>query len=329
MRISLNNRLIGGYLQSTNLRLIKRDKERNIYMEKIEVCGKTVEEAVQNGAAQLGVQVDDVEFEVLEEAQKGGLFKKAIQAKVLVTKKMTDSARAIKFLDGIFERVNVPVSSEITRDDDKICINLITSNSSFIIGYRGEVLDALQCLAGAVANIGREEYKRVVVDCENYREKRESTLNALAEKLAEKAVRTGRRINLEPMNPFERRIIHTALSTNTEVKTESEGKEPNRYIVIVPNVILNEKPLIARRSKNVGRKTTVYNINFGTERRKSSYRGGKIKGGYRGGRDSEYRGKRDNRGYNNNGGSSIYGKPKDKSNITSYGTFIGNSQKND
>lgn len=297
-------------------------------MEKIEVYGKTVEEAVESGAKQLGASVDEVDYEVIEEAQKGGIFKKAVPAKVLVKKKLTDSARAVEFLDGVFERVNVAVTTEITRDDDKICINLITPNSSFIIGYRGEVLDALQCLAGAVANIGRDDYKRVVVDCENYREKREDTLNDLAEKLAEKAVRTGRKINLEPMNPFERRIIHTALSKNEDVTTESEGKEPNRYIVIVPKEILNDKPLVAHRNRNNGRRTNVYGGNdYDGRRRQSSYRGGKPKGGYNGSRGGFRGGRRDN----NRGGavSSIYGKPKDKSNITSYGTFIGNSQKND
>ena len=101
------------------------------------------------------------------------------------------------------------------------------------------MLDALQCLAGAIANIGREDYRRVVVDCEGYREKREETLVSLAHKLAAKAVRTGRKVTLEPMNPYERRILHSALSDNTEVKTQSEGKEPNRYVAIIPN---NLKP---------------------------------------------------------------------------------------
>ena len=97
------------------------------------------------------------------------------------------------------------------------------------------MLDALQTLAGAVANIGNDEYKRVVVDCENYRAKREETLKDLANKLALKAVKTGRKVTLEPMNPFERRVIHSTLSENEEVKTESQGNEPNRYVVIIPN----------------------------------------------------------------------------------------------
>ena len=295
-------------------------------MEKIEKCGKTIEEAVQLGAEELGVSVEEVEYEVIEEPQKGGLFKKTIPAKVLVWKKLTDSGRAVEFLKTLFEMINVPVVTEVTRDDDKICINLTSTNSQFLIGYRGELLDALQCLAGAVANIGREDYKRVVVDCEEYRDKRENTLNELAEKLANKAVRTGRKIQLEPMNPFERRIIHTALAESTEVKTESEGKEPNRYIVIVPNELRDDRPILASRGhNNNGRQ------DFKRDDRRGGYsRGGKTKGDDRRGGYSRggYRGDRrnDRRG---GGTTTIYGKPKEKGNITSFGTFIGNSKKDE
>jgi hypothetical protein len=182
------------------------------------------------------------------------------------------------------------------------------------------MLDSLQTLAGAVANIGREDYKRVVVDCEDYREKREKTLTEVAEKLAFKAVKTGRKVNLEPMNPFERRIIHTALSKNPDVKTESDGKEPNRYIVIVPNEIRDERPIVADRSRNNGDRFN----------KKSSGKGKFDKNG----RDHKFSGNR----YGKKGGfksrekspeNTIYGKPKDKHNVTSFGTFIGNSQKND
>lgn len=301
-------------------------------MDNIEVYGKTVEDAVKSGAEQLGVSVDEVDYVVLEEAQKGGLFKKPVPAKVSVSKKLKDSQRAVKFLEGLFEKVNVSVDTEITTDiEDKICINLISTNSSFLIGYRGEVLDALQCLAGAVANIGREDYKRVVVDCENYRKKREDILVELANKLAAKSVRTGRKINLEPMNPFERRIIHTTLADNPDVKTESEGKEPNRYLVIVPNELKDNRPLLAERSKNAGTKP----MRFGKKPAKKSVprgtykgNGGKYnrdsKGGYKGGYKGNYKG-----GNNKRGTTTIYGKPKDKGNISSFGTFIGNSHKED
>lgn len=284
-------------------------------MDSIEVNGKTVDEAILNGLEQLGITKDEAEIEVLEEPQsKGLIFKKTTLALVRVSKKKTDSMRAVEFLDGLFDLIKVHATTEITRDDDKICINLVASNSSFLIGYRGEVLDALQCLAGAVANIGREDYKRVVVDCEKYREKRENTLNALATKLAEKAVVTGRKVNLEPMNPFERRIIHTALSSRDDVKTESEGKEPNRYIVIVPNDLRDDRPISAERRGRNDRTRSYDKDKNGFARR-----GGKERGG-RGDRRG-YRGeKRD---------SGMYGKPKDKHNVTSFGTFIGNSSHTD
>lgn len=296
-------------------------------MEKIEKCGKTIEEAVQLGAEELGASVEEVEYEVIEEPQKGGLFKKTVPAKVLVWKKLTDSGRAVEFLKTLFEMINVPVVTEVTRDDDKICINLTSTNSQFLIGYRGELLDALQCLAGAVANIGREEYKRVVVDCEEYRDKRENTLNELAEKLANKAVRTGRKIQLEPMNPFERRIIHTALAESTEVKTESEGKEPNRYIVIVPNELRDDRPIMAARGYNNGKQDYKRDDRRGGYSRggydKRTFRGGKTKGDDRRGGYSRVGYRNDKRG----GTTTIYGKPKEKGNITSFGTFIGNSKK--
>lgn len=279
--------------------------------EKFEFTGKTVEEAVENALKELQITREQADIEVLEEPQtKGFLIKKTTPAKISVKKRESDSARAVDFLEGLFDLINVHASPEIVSDDDKICINLVASNSSFLIGYRGEVLDAIQCLAGAVANIGREEYKRVVVDCEQYREKRENTLTSLAEKLADKAVKYGRKVNLEPMNPFERRIIHTALSGRNDVKTESEGKEPSRYIVIVPNEIKDERPMSAERRKEFGNK----NVGYGKDRydRKDRFDRNSRRGyGDRKGRGFE---KRD---------SGVYGKPKDKNNVTSYGTFIG------
>lgn len=291
-------------------------------MDTIEITGKSVEEAIEEGLKELGIKRDEADIEILEEPQtKGFLIKKTTLAKVRITKRKSDSARAVEFLDGLFDLIKVRAATEVTCDDDKICINLVASNSSFLIGYRGEVLDAIQCLAGAVANIGREEYKRVVVDCEQYREKRENTLNALAERLADKAVKYGRKINLEPMNPFERRIIHTALSGRTDVKTESEGKEPNRYIVIVPNEIRDERPMSAERRKEYGNGGRSYgDYNKDRYDRKDRFA--------RNDRNSR-------RGYGNGKGryekrdSGVYGKPKDKNNVTSYGTFIGKAEHKD
>ena len=202
-----------------------------------EFIGKTVEAAVEEGLKTLNLSKEEAEITVLEEGKKG-LFK-SVPAKVSIRKKMTDGERAVEFLDKVFEILNIPVTNELTEDKENTKINVITTSSYSVIGHRGEILDSLQILAGAVANIGREDYKRVVVDCENYREKREETLKKLAQRLAEKAVRTGHKIAIEPMSPYERRIIHSALSDSGEVKTMSEGKEPNRFIVIIPN---NLKP---------------------------------------------------------------------------------------
>lgn len=285
-------------------------------MKSIEVFGKTVEEAVKSGLEQLGLTEENAEIEVLEQpVTKGLLFKKTTLAKVKVTEKITDAKRAVSFLEGLLELINITASVEIARDDDKICLNLISPNPTSIIGFHGEILDSIQTLAGAVANIGRDDYKRVVVDCEDYREKREKTLTEVAEKLAFKAVKTGRKVNLEPMNPFERRIIHTALSKNPDVKTESDGKEPNRYIVIVPNDLRDDRPILADRNRNAKHGKHGGDKDF-KRYDKNRRNGGRYnKKGFRSREKSPE--------------NSIYGKPKDKHNVTSFGTFIGNSQKND
>ncbi|MDE6442682.1 MAG: protein jag [Clostridia bacterium] len=198
--------------------------------------GKTVDEAIEVGLKELGLKKSEVEIVVLEEGKKK-LFG-SVKAKVQITKK-NDAKRAADFIDGLFEILKISAVSEIVEESDNIKIDIKTTNSAKVIGKRGDVLDAIQCIAGAVANIGRDEYKKVVVDCENYRTQREETLKALAEKLAKKAVEKGRKMTLEPMNPYERRIIHSALADNPDVKTVSEGKEPARYIAVIPN---NAKP---------------------------------------------------------------------------------------
>lgn len=209
---------------------------------------KTVDEAIELGLKTLGLSKEEAEITVLEEGRKK-LFG-SIKAKVKVEKKATDGKRAADFIDGLLNILKINAFTELVNDGEKIEINVQATNSHSIIGRHGEVLDAIQTIAGAVANIGNEEYKKVVVDCENYRAGREKTLIELADKLAKKAVEKGRKVTLEPMNPYERRIIHSALAENTEVKTISDGKEPNRYVVIIPN---NLKPYEKReRSNNRG-----------------------------------------------------------------------------
>ncbi|MBR2341778.1 MAG: protein jag, partial [Clostridia bacterium] len=215
-------------------------------MNYTEFTGRTSKEAIEKGLKELGLTAEEADVRILEEGKRK-LFG-SIPARVEIARKeepkaeetpvsagATDGERTVAFLEGLFKILDITACTELVAEDEKIEINVTAVNTTAIIGKHGAMLDAIQTLAGAVANTGREEYKRVVVDCENYRETRENTLNKLADNLAEKAIRLGKKIKLEPMNPYERRIIHAALSEKEGVSTQSEGKEPNRYIVIVPD----------------------------------------------------------------------------------------------
>lgn len=218
-------------------------------MEEMEnvYTGKTVDEAVETALKELGITAEEAEVTVLEEGKRK-LFG-SVKAKVKVVKKATDGERAANFIDGLLKILKIPAFNEIVSDGEKIEIEIKTTNTSAVIGRRGEVLDAIQCIAGAVANIGREEYRRVVVDCENYRAQREEKLKAVAVAKAAKAVERKKRVALEPMSPYERRVVHAILSENEEVTTISEGKEPMRRVVIIPK---DEVPF-ERRERRGGR----------------------------------------------------------------------------
>lgn len=205
--------------------------------EKKVYTGKTVEEAIALGLTDMGLTEETADIVVLEEGKKKLIG--SVKAKVEISKKLSDAERCVEFIEGLLEILQIDCATELVSDGDKAEITLTSMESNRLIGHHGETLDAIQTLAGAVANIGRDDYKKVIVDCENYRASRENTLCALADKLAKKAVEKRRRVSLEPMNPYERRIIHSALSSNEEVKTVSDGKEPYRYVVIIPN---NERP---------------------------------------------------------------------------------------
>lgn len=212
-----------------------------------EFTGKTVQDATQEGLKTLGLTEEQAKIEVLEEPKKGFLGFGSTKARVLITKIetveeeiiLTDEQRTAQFLEGLFDILGIDAKIDNIENGEKMIINLVSEEDKDLIGKKGEILDSIQTLAGAVANIGKKEYKRVVVDFKNYREIREEKLIALAKKLAEKAERTGRKVKLQPMNPYERRIIHSTLADSETVKTQSEGKEPNRFVVITPN---NLKP---------------------------------------------------------------------------------------
>lgn len=260
----------------------------------MEFTGKTVQEAVEEGLKQLGLTENDVTITVVEEPVKGLFGKIKKPAKVEINKNYTDGEKAVNFLDGLFNKLSIEAKAKLVSEGEQIEIEVITTSSAALIGYRGEILDSLQTLAGAVANTGKKEYRRVVVNCEGYREKREDTLINLAHRLEEKAVKLGRDVTLEPMSPYERRIIHSALSNSEKVVTKSEGKEPNRFVVIVPN---EKKPQKERFDRKGGK----------------DFKGGK-KFDRKGGKDFKGEKKAD--------------APKRKS-PTSFGTFLGNSLKND
>ena len=279
-------------------------------MTEYEFTGKTVEEAVEEGLKALGLAREEAEITVIE-AGKKGLFK-SVKAKIKMCKKRTDGERAVDFLDGLFELLHIPATNELEEDEEHTKINVIATNSYSVIGHRGEILDALQVLAGAVANIGREEYKRIVVDCENYREKREETLKRLANKLAEKAVRTGRKLSLEPMTPYERRVIHAALADNTDVKTQSEGKEPARYIVVVPNNLRFDRERRGGRDRGFNKDSRRGNFN-------RDRRDGDNRGGYN--RD---RRERDGKPYERRDRNAGSARPAAKR-TPYFGTYLGNS----
>ncbi len=197
--------------------------------------GKTVEEAIDKGLEELGISREEAEIEVLDEGKKGRIRSHPAQVKIGKKIVKTDGERAVEFLEGLFPLLGAEATPVLTEEGERIAIQITAAEGNKgVIGRRGEIIDAVQTLAGAVANTGRKEYRRVVVDCGNYREEREETLRRVAEKLAAKAVRLGHKVRLEPMNPYERRIVHSALADSEEVFTKSEGKEPERFVVIIP-----------------------------------------------------------------------------------------------
>lgn len=194
----------------------------------VETQASSVDIAIEKALVELGVSRDKVDVEVIS---KGGLFSRA---KVRVTLQDTVVDKMAEFFNKTLEFMGVVSRASVEEKDGTIYIEIKGEDSGIAIGYRGEVLDAFQYLAVTFLNEQKGEFKKVVVDCENYREKRKETLTALANRLAEKSVRLQRKIALEPMNPFERRIIHSAIAEGNIAETQSEGEEPNRYIVIVP-----------------------------------------------------------------------------------------------
>lgn len=199
----------------------------------VEITGKTLEEAVSMAAGELNVEKEKLDIEVIEEGNKGlfGLIGSK-QARIKATVKQHEGSKVERFLKNIFEEMDLKVDIDIEEDEKDLRVNLKGNNMGILIGRRGETLDALQYLTSIVANREEESYKRVIVDTEDYRKKREETLVRLAQKVADRVVRYNKSVTLEPMNPYERRIIHSTLQDNDKVETHSVGEEPNRKVVI-------------------------------------------------------------------------------------------------
>ena len=313
-------------------------------MKYTEFTGKTVEEAVEKGLEELGLTKETADIRVLEEGKKKlfGSVKARVEIAPVngandeeitenteteeptvvntVNENATDGERTVEFLEGLFKLLKITACTELVSEGEKVEINVTATNTTSIIGKHGAMLDAIQTLAGAVANTGREDYKRVVVDCENYRENRETTLNKLAENLAQKATRLGKKIKLEPMNPYERRIIHSALSEKEGISTQSEGKEPNRYIVIIPDNLEDpDAPALPARTERNGRNDRGYNRGGKGRNDRGFNRGGK--GGY-----NKKPFNRDRKAPTDNG--SATGGTSLKSSNDFFGIFLGNSGNN-
>ncbi|MCI9576292.1 MAG: protein jag [Clostridiales bacterium] len=205
--------------------------------------GDTVQEAYENACKQLGVETYVAEQEILEMPVKKtlGLFG-GNPAKVRAFIQVSPAKKAADYLKQVVIGMGIPtVEIEIKEEEGGAMLCLSGEEVGFVIGHRGETLDALQYLAGLVANHEEETYFRITLDIGNYREKRRETLEILGTKIAHKALKTGRNCALEPMNPYERRIIHAAVQEIAGVKSWSEGEDLNRHIVIGPEG--GEKPV--------------------------------------------------------------------------------------
>jgi spoIIIJ-associated protein len=202
-------------------------------MKVLEMTGKTVEDALQNALKELKLTEDKVEYEVLDEGHKGFLNIGSKPAKIRVKVRKDYISDAKTFLGSVLDNMGVKAEISIKEEDNAVRISMAGPDMGILIGYRGETLDSLQYLVSLVVNKGGEnEYKRVILDTENYRMKREETLKRLAKRIADKVRATNRQVKLEPMNPYERRIIHSALQNDLNVETFSEGDEPYRRVVV-------------------------------------------------------------------------------------------------
>jgi len=205
-------------------------------MEMITVTAKTVDDALIQASMQLGVSSDKIQYEIIEKGSVGllGGLIGAKPAIIRARKIETIDEKAVDFLTSVFDSmgISVKIDARLNEEEKELEIDLSGEEMGILIGKRGQTLDSLQYLVSLVVNKETDDYLRVKLDTENYRERRKETLETLAKNIAYKVKRTRRSVSLEPMNPYERRIIHSALQNDKYVFTRSEGEEPFRHVVI-------------------------------------------------------------------------------------------------
>ncbi len=206
-------------------------------MEYIEFSAKTISEAITEACRKLGVTSDRLDYDVIDEGSSGFLgigSKPAVIKAAVKNEEVSIEDKAGKFLNDVFAAMNMTVIVDVKYDksEGNMDIDLSGDDMGVLIGKRGQTLDSLQYLVSLVVNKDAENYIRVKIDTENYRERRKETLENLAKNIAYKVKRTRRPVSLEPMNPYERRIIHSVLQNDKYVTTYSEGEEPFRKVVV-------------------------------------------------------------------------------------------------
>ena len=201
-------------------------------MHSVEKTGKTIDEALNLALREMDASMSDVEYVVLEQGSKGILGFGSKPFRLKVTRKFDPTTAAKNFLREVFICMGLIVEFEITSRERHIDIVLKGDDMGVLIGKRGQTLDSLQYLVNLSVNKGNAPYVSITLDAENYRARRKDTLESLAINLAKKVKQTRKEVSLEPMNPYERRIIHASLQNDRFVTTQSQGDEPYRYVVI-------------------------------------------------------------------------------------------------
>ena len=203
-------------------------------MEFIEVSAKTVDDAITEASIKLGTTSDKIEVEVIEKGSTGFLGIKSKPAIIKARKKNDTVDNIREFLENVFSAMDMEVTIDIKKaEDDKVYeVELSGKEMGLLIGKRGQTLDSLQYLTNLAVNKHSDGYIKVKLDTEDYRQRRKDTLENLAKNIAYKVKRTKRPVSLEPMIPFERRVIHSALQGDRYVETHSEGEEPFRHVVV-------------------------------------------------------------------------------------------------